>query len=270
MRNLHGSPIWYELTSPDPDAAKAFYEQVIGWTVHPPEPGGMDYRMIDCGNGDFIGALASAAGERPPGIGPGWKFYLGVDDTDAIVAKVIAAGGSLISGPHDLPGVGRLALVADPQGIPFYVMRGASDGESTAWDRTGMGKCNWNELNTPDQAAANAFYADLFGWTYPDKLAMGEMGDYVFVAAGDETIGATMTALPGPPPAWQFYFRAPDIDAAAAKVASGGGTVHAGPMDVPGGDRIIVASDPHGAMFGVVAPATGHQHDGPDRPVHLV
>jgi predicted enzyme related to lactoylglutathione lyase len=259
MTNPHGTPIWYELTSPDPDAAKAFYEHVIGWTIHDADPGGMDYRMIDTGNQDFVGGLAGMAGEQPPGTGPGWKFYVGVDDTDAVVAKITAAGGSLISGPHDLPGVGRLALVADPQRIPFYVMRGASDETSTVWDRTGMGKCNWNELNTTDQAAANAFYAEMFGWTYPDKMPMGEMGDYVFVRAGDETIGATMNAPPGAPAAWQFYFRTPDIDAAAEKVTASGGTVHAGPMDVPGGDRIIVASDPHGAMFGVVAPGGATQ-----------
>ena len=58
--------------------------------------------------------------------------------------------------------------------------------------------------------------------------------------------------MPLPPPGWQFYFRAPDIEAAAEKVKRGGGSVHMGPMEVPGGDRIIVASDPHGAMFGVV------------------
>jgi len=87
---------------------------------------------------------------------------------------------------------------------------------------------------------------------------MGEMGDYIFVEAGGQTIGATMQTPPqGQPSAWQFYFRAPDIDVAAETVRTRGGTVHAGPMDVPGGDRIIVASDPHGTMFGVVATAGG-------------
>ena len=58
----------------------------------------------------------------------------------------------------------------------------------------------------------------------------------------------------GAPVGWRFYFRAPDIEEAAAKVTRNGGTVHAGPMEVPGGDRIIVASDPHNVMFGVVGP----------------
>src|SRR3546814_21150153 len=77
-------------------------------------------------------------------------------------------------------------------------------------------------------------------------MPMGEMGDYVFVVAAGTPIGATMTASqPGQPTGWQFYFRTPDIDVAADKVGKQGGTVHAGPMDVPGGDRIIVASETH-------------------------
>jgi len=134
-------------------------------------------------------------------------------------------------------------------------MRGASEGDSTAFDRTGMGKCNWNELLTPDQAAANRFYADTFGWTYPDKMAMpGDMGDYVFIDVAGQTIGATMKSPAGAGGGWRFYFRTPDIEATAAKVAEAGGTVIMGPVEVPGGDRIIQVTDPHGAVFGAVGP----------------
>src|SRR3546814_10259882 len=92
-------------------------------------------------------------------------------------------------------------------------MRGASDENSTAFSRDGMGKCNWNELATTDQEGAHAFYAAVFGWTFPDRMPMGEMGDYVFVVAAGTPIGATMTASqPGQPTGWQFYFRTPDID----------------------------------------------------------
>ena len=258
--NPEGTPIWYELMTADPDASKAFYDNVIGWTIEARPSGPMDYRMIDSGNGGQVGGVMRLTEEMiAGGAKPTWLFYIGVDDVDASIAKIEAVGGSVLMPAWDIPGIGRLAMVADPQGIPFYIMRGASDASSTAFERTGMGKCNWNELSTPDQAGANAFYATVFGWTYPDKMPMGPLGDYVFIQAGDQTIGATMQTIPpgqpnAQPSAWQFYFRAPDIEAAAAKVTAQGGTVHAGPMEVPGGDRIIVASDPHGVMFGVVGP----------------
>lgn len=257
MRNRHGTPIWYELLSTDPDASTAFYKAVIGWTVGPKPAGAVDYRMIEAGPGDAVGGLMHLSPEMVQGgAKPTWLFYIGVDDVDATVARITEAGGSVQLPAFDMPGVGRMAMVADPQGNPFYVMRGASDQPSRSWERTGMGKCNWHELATTDQAAGNAFYADVFGWTYPDRMTMpGDMGDYVFAAADGEVIGATMRAGEQPP-GWLFYFRAPDIDRAAAQVRASGGTVHAGPMEVPGGDRVIVASDPLGAPFGVVAPGT--------------
>ena len=257
MANPEGTPIWYELMTADPDASKAFYDDVIGWTVGAQPSDGQDYRMIDSGSGGgMVGGVMRLTDEmQSHGAKPTWLFYIGVNDVDASVEKIKAAGGSVLMPAWDIPGIGRIAMVADPQGIPFYVMRGASEESSTAFDRMGMGKCNWNELATTDQAAGNAFYATVFGWTYPDKMSMGPAGDYVFVQAGDQMIGATMNAGAGDAPVgWRFYFRAPDIEEAAAKVTKNGGTVHAGPMEVPGGDRIIVASDPHNVMFGVVGP----------------
>lgn len=253
--NPHGTPIWYELVTPDANAAKTFYDAVIGWTVGDKPDGDMDYRMIATADGSFVGGLA-AIGPAMPAVAskPGWRFYIGVDDVDASVAAITEAGGSLLLPAFDMEGVGRMAFVADPQGIAFYVMRGASDEDSTAFDRRTLGKAAWNELSTPDQAGANAFYQNLFGWTLPDAMPMGEMGEYRFIHHNGDAMRATMTRpADGPPANWQFYFRAPDIEEAAAKVTAGGGTVFHGPVDVPGGERIVIAADPQGIMFGVVA-----------------
>lgn len=257
MPNPEGTPIWYELLTPDHDASKAFYDHVIGWTLGPkPDGSPMDYRMIQTADGSMVGGVMQLTGEMTAGgAHPTWLFYIGVDDVDASFEKVKANGGGVLMEPFDIPGAGRAAMVRDPQGNPFYIMRGSSPENSTAWDRMGMGKCNWNELNTTGQAATNTFYADTFGWTYPDKMTMpGDMGDYVFIDAAGQTIGATMTIQPGDTPGWRFYFRTPDIEDTARKVGEAGGTVLAGPMEVPGGDRIIVAKDSHGVTFGAVGP----------------
>ena len=259
MANPHGTPIWYELLTTDASTSKSFYDDVIGWTIATESSApGMDYRMIATRDGGFVGGMMPLTeAMRTGGARPTWLFYIAVDDVDGAADLIAKKGGAIHVPPFDIPGAGRAAMVADPQGNPFYVMRGSSDQTSTAWDRTGMGKCNWNELATIDQAAGNAFYADVFGWKYPDKMTMpGDMGDYVFVDAAGQTIGATMKAgaQPEAPKGWRFYFRAPDIEAAADAVRRNGGTVLAGPMEVPGGDRIIVASDPQGVNFGVVGP----------------
>lgn len=255
MTNPHGTPIWYELQASDIEAAKAFYERVVGWTVGAATPDAfMDYRMIDTGDGQVGGLAGHVEGQIPPSMRPGWKVYFGVDDVDAAAAEIAAAHGTVHVEPFDLEGVGRMAFCADPQGNVFYVMRGFSDEASTAFARAGMGKCNWNELVTADQEAGNTFYARVFGWTYPDKMPMPGMGDYVFVEAAGETIGATMSRAGEMPAGWQFYFRVPDIAAAAETFRANGGTLFMEPMEVPGGDRIIFGTDPAGIPVGVVGP----------------
>jgi predicted enzyme related to lactoylglutathione lyase len=84
-------------------------------------------------------------------------------------------------------------------------------------------------------------------------MDLGDMGDYRFIHHAGDRIGAMMTRQqPGPPPLWSFYFRVPDVDAAAKRASERGGTIMHGPAEVPGGDYIVIASDPQGAMFSLV------------------
>lgn len=256
MPNPHGSFIWYELLTKDPGAAKAFYDSVVGWKIDPePAPSGMDYRMIVAADGNVGGVMGLNAEMIAGGARPVWLGYFGVDDVDASVASIVAAGGQVHLPAFDIPGVGRLAMVSDPQGVPFYVMRGASDESSNAYQRMGMEHVSWNELLTSDADAALAFYEKQFGITKVGAMPMGEMGEYSFIGHGsDEAIGAVMKAPPGAPNGWGFYFRVPDIHAAKARIEAGGGTIRNGPMEVPGGEIVLQATDPEGVAFGLVAP----------------
>lgn len=258
MTNAHGSFIWYELLTKDAAAAKTFYDSVVGWNMDAEAPpGGMDYRMINAHDGAAGGVMQLNADMLAGGAKPVWLGYFGVDDVDASVEAIVAAGGAVHLPAFDIPGVGRLAMVADPQGIPFYVMRGASPERSTAYQRMGFQHVSWNELMTTDDAAAIEFYGKTLNLSTAGSMPMGAMGDYTFLANGDskgEAIGAVMRAQPGTAPGWGFYFRVPEIQAAKAAVTAGGGTVFAEPMQVPGGEWVINASDPEGVVFGVVAP----------------
>lgn len=253
-RNRHGSFIWYELLTADPDGAAAFYGDVLGWTAAGAGQPGIDYRLFSANGTPVAGHMKLPDGAEEAGMRPGWLGYIGVDDVDAAVADIVGAGGKVHMPAMDLEGVGRMALVADPQGVPFYVMRGASEEASTSFDWVKAGHCSWNELSTPDQAGALAFYTGRFGWAKGDVMPMGEMGGYQFIHHGDEMIGAMMTNPPGMPAGWKFAFGVRDIDQAAAKIAAAGGTVHHGPIEVPGGDRVVMASDPQGARFMAVGP----------------
>lgn len=258
MANKHGEYIWYELITADPDGAKAFYDSVIGWNIGDKPEGDMDYRMINAGDRQVGGVMRLTDEMAAGGAKPTWLGYIGVDDVDVSVAATVAAGGQVHLPAFDIPNVGRIAMVTDPQGAPFYLMRPASDeGNSTAFvgDEGVSGHCNWNELVTSDSEAALEFYTKAFNWTRPEPTDMGEMGKYHFIASGDTTIGAICGPMPDMgPPAWNCYFNVPSIDAAIEKVKAGGGSISMGPQQVPGDYWYIIGNDPQGATFCLVGP----------------
>lgn len=259
MTNPHGSWIWYELMTPDPRASKAFYDAVVGWDIEdaPTMPGDLEYRMVMASGEPVGGVLTLSAGMLAQGAKAGWLGYVGVDDVDATVKRIRAAGGSVHLPPHDVEGVGRMAMVADPQGGLFYVMRGASEEDSQAFGRMAMGHVSWNELQASEDAAASfTFYNGLFGWEKAGGMPM-PWGEYAFLRGRgeDEVWGAMMPrGQVDQPVGWTFYFRVPDIQSAVDRVKAAGGTPFSDPMEVPGGERVFNAADPHGAPFGLVAP----------------
>ena len=111
----------------------------------------------------------------------------------------------------------------------------------------------WVELGTTDQAAAKAFYADLFGWDYEDS-PMDESGDvfYSMAMTGGAFVGG-MYEQPedqrqaGIPPHWMIHIAVDDVDGIAARVPGLGGTVGAPPFDVFDAGRMSIISDPAGA-----------------------
>jgi len=258
----HGSHIWYELMTPDPLGAKAFYEAVVpGWSVGERNPGPLDYRMIGRSDGGNAGGvLGMDEAMRGHGARPLWLGYISVDEVDASIAQVEGRGGAVHMPATDIDGVGRIAMVADPQGNPFYMMtprppEGQEGGQSDVFSAEAEQRVGWNELSTPDPAAARTFYGELFGWTSDEFMPMGELGEYRFFDHGSQRIGAMCGVMPGGSAGWRYYIRVPSIAAAVEAVNAGNGAVSMGPHEVPGGDHIIIGNDPQGAEFALVGKA---------------
>lgn len=260
--NPPGSFIWYELITPDPGAAKAFYDRVVGWAVDVDQVApDVDYRMIKRADGGNAGGVLTLTQDmREHGAKPMWMGYVGVDDVDAAMAAVEARGGKALMPAWDAPGVGRLAMSADPQGNPMYLMKplppaGDANQSSDVFSPDAEQRVAWNELSTADPGAARAFYGELFGWTSDDFMPMGEMGEYRFLDHHGVRFGALCGVMPGGSAAWRYYIRVPSIAAAVEAVKAGGGSVAVGPHEVPGGDHIIIGNDPLGAEFALVGKA---------------
>ena len=118
--NEPGALIWNELITDKPDAALAFYEAVVGLEHATMEMApGDNYILLKAGGTEVGGCMEPPMPEVPNH----WHVYFAVEDTDASAAKASAEGGTIMVEPFDIPTVGRSAVLADPQGATFSVLK---------------------------------------------------------------------------------------------------------------------------------------------------
>jgi predicted enzyme related to lactoylglutathione lyase len=256
--NPPGDFIWYELMTTDAEGAKAFYDAVVGWNIGEGAEEYQGYRMINRSDGKFAGGVLPLTDEMTQhGARPTWLGYVNVANVDDAVAAIEKAGGKALMPPFDIPNVGRIAMVADPQGAPFYVMKpippaGQEKQASDVFSLDQPQRVSWNELSTSDPAAARKFYGEQFGWGSDDFMDMGELGEYRFIDHHGVRLGALCGVMQGQQPKWRYYFRVPSVSAAKDIAEQKGGTVHMGPHQVPTGNYIVIGTDPQGAEFALV------------------
>ena len=247
-----GRPLWYELMTTNTQAAEKFYKAVMGWTSAPFPGSPQPYTVFSRGGDVQVAGLMTT----PEGMSfpPFWAMYIGVPNLDKAAVHVQQLGGSQVSPVIDVPTIGRMQMMQDPQGAAFYIYEPARDPRPEEPAEVGEG--SWLELMTTDAAAALRFYTELFGWQPSETMDMGEMGKYYMFNRPHGMIGGMMNKPPQMaqvPSHWGIYFRVPEITSAVDRVKANGGQILNGPMEVPGGDWIVNAMDPQGAAFSLHA-----------------
>lgn len=246
-----GTPCWADIGVPDVDGARAFYATVAGWDIPPgmPEWGGYTVATYD---GAAVAGLGPLMAEGQP---VAWTLYFASDDVAAAAERIATAGGTVLVPPDRVGSFGLMCIAADPTGAVFGVWQAA---EMVGFGAPGVtGGWVWCDLRSTDPAAAQDFYATVFGYAY-EPLEMAGPDYRVFSldgAPGGELggIGSMMGAPEGTPSHWLVYFAVSDLDAAIAEVVSRGGTSLAEPFDSPYG-RMGPILDPWGAPLWLMQP----------------
>jgi len=240
-----GRFVWHDHISGDPAAASGFYGELLGWEIEVWKPGEMDYPMIKVEE-QTHGGFGPAQGGAPPH----WLAHVVVDDVDAAVGRVEAAGGSIVAPAMEIPEVGRMAVIADPQGAVLSLFAPAGDPPASE------GVFVWDELLTTDVESAKRFYGEVVGWESRD-MQMGSGTIYTMLSSGGTDRAGAMTVPPqaeGTPPNWMTYLGTDDVDATAEKARSLGATIMMEPFDVPTVGRLAILADPAGAVVGLYKP----------------
>ncbi len=242
---VRGRFVWHELLTTDTAAAAAFYPRIVPWRTQPSNMPG--YTIFMSGQSQVAGlmALPSEAGSAPAH----WLMYVGTPDVDATCAQAQSLGARVCKAAADIPGVGRFAVLADPQGATFAVF---TPGSGPPPGAPAFGGFSWHELATTDVAAALRFYSQLFGWNKGVGHDMGAMGVYQLFEQGGTAVGGMCnTQGPSTPPSWLSYVHVADSSRAVVAVKAAGGRLLHGPVEVPGGSWIALFMDPQGGAFAV-------------------
>jgi predicted enzyme related to lactoylglutathione lyase len=246
-----GTFSWADLTTTDQDGAKAFYSELFGWEITD-NPVGEDmvYSMASIGGKTVAAISAQPQQQRDMGVPPMWNSYVTVASADDAAAKAGELGATVHAPPFDVMDVGRMAVIADPQGAFFEIWEPKSSIGAELVNAPGA--LAWNELSSPDIDGSVKFYSDLFGWNTNEMDFGGQK--YVVVSVGERGNGGIRGPMsPQEPPHWLVYFGTDDADAGAAKASELGATVLAPPMDISDQMRFAVVQDPQGAAFALYA-----------------
>jgi predicted enzyme related to lactoylglutathione lyase len=250
--SLHGRFAWYELRTTDAEAAEGFYTRVVGWESQPDLGPSTRYTTWTAHDEPVGGLVELPDQAQSAGVLPAWMLYVAVADLDAAIEQAQALGGRLEAGPHDVPDEGRLAVLTDPQGAIFSILEPAHPGRFEPETVPAPREISWRELATTDREAAMEFYSTLFGWQRQNAVDTGApTGVYQEFGRPGLALGGIYTKPEHVPsaPRWLIYAKVPDIEASLAAATVAGGTILAGPTEIPGGDRVAEILDPQGAAF---------------------
>jgi predicted enzyme related to lactoylglutathione lyase len=250
--DIRGRFVWHELNTTDPEAAGAFYSKVVPWKAQPSAL--PSYTLWMAGKTAMAGLAALPSEEKASGKAPHWLLYIGTADVDATVAQAARLGARVVKPAAEVPGVGRYAVLTDPQGARFALFT-PEPSPTDASPSGGPGGFSWHELATSDPDRATDFYVQLFGWQKGPAHDMGDMGPYQLIEHGGAQVGGIYKARSSTQPHWLSYVHVADADRAAEQARLAGGQILNGPMEVPGGSWIVMMLDPQGVAFAVHEPA---------------
>ena len=207
-------------------ASSAFYSKLFGWQLE-----AMSSELTG-----FLGAAGPTGALRanvPAGF-PGMVPYLGVADVDVMLAKVVAAGGTIEKATWSIPGVGKLARFKDPSGTMYGLTDAVMPGGQPAMPmpfganpKPPAGAICSLEMYAADGAAAARFFGELFGWG-----TLATMPQYMAFDPGAGVPGVFQSHTPQTPA--MTYIYANNVPAKLAEIEAAGGKRMGDPMAMPG------------------------------------
>ena len=240
---------WHELFSPEPEKSAGFYADICTGDIEKMvlSSSNLPYFIVRMSNGGSLGITGLPSESIPMG----WYGYIFTEDMNQTLERVKKLGGRIVLPATMEKGIGKYALISDPEGVVLGVDELVPDLRPP---KPNIG-VSWNELVVRNLESTLKFYQDLFGWKVVDKFPM-ETGPYLILGTGDDpkTEFGAIYASQETPPTWRYYIHIERMDPVIEKVKEMGGKVTMGPLEVPGGTFVALCLDDQGIPFAIHAP----------------
>ena len=248
-RYVPGRWVWAELFTEDVKTAARFYGKAFDWSFQSfPAARGPGYTLA-LSDGEPIGGMLQREHAQQKERGSRWLGMLSVPDVNAAARYAAEHGGKVVMSPRLLEGRGEVALLQDPEGAPFGVIRaaGGDPPDYLAEDRQWV----WIELWAHDPLAMAQFYAGLADYEItPQEQPNGRTG-YLLASGGYTRCGIIASPAPKLASAWLPYLRVEDVKSAASRAQQAGARVVVPPRATLRDGRVALMIDPTGAPLGL-------------------
>ncbi|MFN0068740.1 MAG: VOC family protein [Limisphaerales bacterium] len=245
---LPGKFVWADLVTDNVPAAKKFYEGLFGWQFY--DYGG--YLIAHNADRPVAGLFQRPRPADRPEAKPRWFGYISVSDVGRTLAKVEQGGGRVLAPAAKQPKRGEQAVLADPEGAVFGVIR-SSSGDPEDFQAE-PGDWMWIQLLSRNGEKAGEFYRSFAGYEIIPNEKAGRLSDFVLASEGYAR--ATIRTLPASrtdvPPGWLLFVRVDSVAASVARAGELGGKVLLAPRPDLLDGQVAVLADPTGAAVGIM------------------
>jgi len=248
---LPGKFIWADIFTSDVSGVQQFYSGLFGWDwrwicKHPDHPYGMFYS-----NGIAVAGVAHRDAPDGDKAYARWVYYISTGDVEKAIAGAADRGGRTLLSRRSIANRGDFAVLADPEGAPFGVMR-SSSGDPPDF-RAEIGEWIWIDLFSRDAAKASKFYESLFPYEVREWEERPDVVELVLEASGHARGGiGQLSPESEAKPTWLGFVRVADLDAAVEKASAAGGEVLYAPEDEELKGELAIVADPFGAPVGLL------------------
>jgi len=245
---VQGRWVWGELFADNVEAEKTFYREVFGWQYDTSGSGKDAYTLVRVNGRPIAGIIHYA---KPPDAkrSARWLPLMSVPDAARAAQQADASGGKVLVPAKTFPGRGEVAVLADPEGALFGVIRTASGDPADAFPSDNA--WFWLELWAKDAARMAEFYGPLGGYTVTRQEGPGDRPELHLVAAGYPRAGVLEIERKDVPSTWLPYLRVKDLAQTVARIERAGGRIIVAPGPEVRGGRVAVFLDPLGAAVAV-------------------